>query len=90
MVWSSLSSFIYKKKKDFNDNLLNNSHFLGLSMMTVYPSHTGQVLGNLLDLPPSDLWEFAPVIMKHFRQALDQSVPRYIQGNFFSLKLYKK
>ncbi|CAH1402206.1 unnamed protein product [Nezara viridula] len=56
----------------------------GLSMMTVCPSHTGQVLGNLLDLPPSDLWEFAPVIMKHFRQALDQSVPRYIQ------ELYKQ
>lgn len=56
----------------------------GLSLMNLCPSHTGQVLGNMLDLPPSNLWQFAPIVMKHLRRTLDPSVPRYIQ------ELYKQ
>ncbi|KAK9504230.1 hypothetical protein O3M35_010608 [Rhynocoris fuscipes] len=56
----------------------------GLSMMTTCPSHTGNLLGNMLNMPPAQLWQHASVIIKHFRQTFDPAVPRYIQ------ELYKQ
>ncbi|BES96047.1 integrator complex subunit [Nesidiocoris tenuis] len=60
----------------------NISH--GLGLMTSRPSHTGRLLGSMLETPPAKLWKFAPIIIKHFRQALEPTVPRYIQ------ELYKQ
>lgn len=56
----------------------------GLKLMTTYPAHSGMVLGNMLEVPPCDLWQYAYVVMRHFRRALDPTVPRYIQGELFA------
>ncbi|KAF6206701.1 hypothetical protein GE061_017937 [Apolygus lucorum] len=70
------------KRGDLELNAENISH--GLSLMTTRPSHTGRLLGNMLETPPAHLWKFAPIIIKHFRKALEPTVPRYIQ------ELYKQ
>lgn len=53
-------------------------------MMTTCPSHTGNLLGNMLNMPPAQLWQHAAIIIKHFRQTFDPAVPRYIQGKIIN------
>ncbi|KAL1132582.1 hypothetical protein AAG570_010534 [Ranatra chinensis] len=51
----------------------------GLSKMTMTPSYTGELLGRMLDMPPTLLWKHSATIIKYLKHTLDPSIPRYIQ-----------
>ncbi|CAH0382391.1 unnamed protein product [Bemisia tabaci] len=55
-----------------------------LSVMATCPSHTSQLLMQLLSMLPTQIWSYAHTIIAHFRNILDPGVPRHVQ------ELYKQ